>query len=88
MWYFHEHPEETGPADFKLATLCQYFGVAFHAASAHEAVADVSATVALYQAIRRRSPDSDLLLPVRSRIMPATEHPVRGPARRGGRYAA
>ncbi len=88
MWYFHEHPEEADPADFKLATLCQYFGVNLHAASTHDALADVSATVALCQAIRRRSPDSDLFIPVRTRIMPATEHPVRGPARRGGRYAA
>jgi DNA polymerase III epsilon subunit-like protein len=88
MWYFQEHKEEPLPADFKLATLCHYFGVAFHAASAHEALADVSATVALYQAIRRRSPDADLLIPVRTPIMPPTEHPVREPARRGGRYAA
>jgi DNA polymerase III epsilon subunit-like protein len=88
MWYFHEHQDEPLPADFKLATLCQYFGVILHAASAHEALADVSATVALCQAIRRRSPDSDLFIPVRTPIMPPTEHPVREPARRGGRYAA
>jgi DNA polymerase III epsilon subunit-like protein len=58
MWYFHEHQCERLPSDFKLATLCQYFGVTFHAASAHEALADVSATVALCQAIRKRSPGS------------------------------
>ncbi len=56
MWYFHEHQDVPLPSDFKLATLCQYFGVTFHAASAHEALADVSATVALCQAIRKRSP--------------------------------
>ena len=54
-WYFNEHPDEPLPADFKLATLCQYFGVALHAASAHEALADVSATLALCQALRKRS---------------------------------
>src|SRR5207237_10194640 len=59
MWYFHEHQDEPLPADFKLATLCQYFGVTLHAASAHEALADVSATVALCQAIRRRSRGSE-----------------------------
>lgn len=49
MW----HTAETGcsPKDFKLATLCQYFGVPFHAASAHDALADVIATVALYRSI-------------------------------------
>jgi DNA polymerase III epsilon subunit-like protein len=62
MWYFHEHQDEPAPRDFKLATLCQYFGVTFHAAAAHEALADVSATLALCQAMRRRSPNSDLFL--------------------------
>jgi DNA polymerase III epsilon subunit-like protein len=68
MWYFQEHHGEPGPKDFKLATLCQYFGIDFHAASAHEALADVSATVALCQAIQRRSLDSDLLMPVRNHM--------------------
>ena len=54
MWYFHEHTNEPLPANFKLATLCHQFGVKFHAAGAHEALADVSATVALCQAMRRR----------------------------------
>jgi DNA polymerase III epsilon subunit-like protein len=51
MWYFAERPGLKPPRDFKLATLCEYFGVAFHAAAAHEAVADVTATVGLYQAL-------------------------------------
>ncbi len=59
MWYFHEHQDVPLPSDFKLATLCQYFGVTFHAASAHEALADVSATVALCQVIQKRSASSD-----------------------------
>jgi DNA polymerase III epsilon subunit-like protein len=48
MWYFQEHPNETPPADFKLATLCRHFGIPHHAASAHDALADVCATVGLY----------------------------------------
>jgi DNA polymerase III epsilon subunit-like protein len=66
MWYFHEHQDEPLPSDFKLATLCKHFEVPFHAASAHEALADVSATVALSQAIRRRLTTPDLFLPVRT----------------------
>jgi DNA polymerase III epsilon subunit-like protein len=53
IWYFAEHPLDRRPLDFKLATLCQHFGVPFHAASAHDALGDVAATVALYQALRR-----------------------------------
>jgi exodeoxyribonuclease-1 len=60
MWLVAEcstrHPP---PRDFKLATLCRYFGVPFHAADAHEALSDVSATLRLYQAIvGRRQNDS------------------------------
>jgi DNA polymerase III epsilon subunit-like protein len=55
IWYFQEHANERPPRDFKLSTLCQYFGVPLHAASAHEALADVSATLALYRAMRERS---------------------------------
>ena len=51
MWYFAERPEVRSPKDMRLATLCDYFGVTFHAAAAHEALADVSAMVALYRAL-------------------------------------
>lgn len=51
MWYFAEHSKVVPPRDYKLATLCQYFRVPFHAAAAHEALADASATVGLYRAI-------------------------------------
>ena len=54
LWYFQEHPDEMPPVDFKLATLCNYFGVPFHAANAHDAVGDVNATVALYRAMSER----------------------------------
>jgi DNA polymerase III epsilon subunit-like protein len=51
MWFFEERRDEPPPPNFKLATLCQHFGVSFHAASAHEALADVAATVNLYRAL-------------------------------------
>jgi DNA polymerase III epsilon subunit-like protein len=52
IWYFTENPHELPPKDYKLATLCQHFRVPLHAAAAHEALADVSATVGLYRALR------------------------------------
>ena len=55
LWYFQEHSDETRPTDFKLATLCNHFGVPFHAANAHDALGDVTATVDLYRAISKRS---------------------------------
>jgi DNA polymerase III epsilon subunit-like protein len=55
LWYFEEHPNELPPGDFKLATLCKHFGVPFHAANAHDALGDVTATVGLYQAMIKRS---------------------------------
>jgi DNA polymerase III epsilon subunit-like protein len=51
MWFFEEHRYKPPPPHFKLATLCHYFGVPFHAASAHEALGDVSATLGLYRAL-------------------------------------
>ena len=55
LWWFQEHPDVTPPTDFKLATLCNHFGVPFHAASAHDALGDATATVALYRAMSKRS---------------------------------
>ncbi len=49
--YFAEHPELRRPNNLKLATLCDYFGIPLHAAAAHEALADVTATLALYHAL-------------------------------------
>lgn len=54
QWFFQEHPDEPAPADFKLATLCHHFDVPFHAANAHDALGDVTATLALYRALRER----------------------------------
>jgi DNA polymerase III epsilon subunit-like protein len=53
MWHFVTSGA-TSPANFQLATLCEHFGVPFHAAAAHEALADVTATVRLFQALRRQ----------------------------------
>ncbi len=55
VWLFHEDKSLTPPADFKLATLCQYFGVRLRPEEAHDAMADVRATVELYQAMMTRS---------------------------------
>lgn len=51
IWLFHEDQSLTPPPDFKLLTLCHYFGVSFKSSEAHEALADVRATVDLYRAI-------------------------------------
>lgn len=50
LWLFHEHKSLTPPADYQLATLCQYFDVRLKNHEAHEALADIRATVALYRA--------------------------------------
>lgn len=55
MWLFHEDRTLRPPADFKLGTLCDYFGVTLHPADTHDALADVRATVGLYRAIHSRS---------------------------------
>ena len=51
-WFFHESPRLPLPDDYRLGTLCEYFGVPLHPHDAHEALADVRATVALYRAMR------------------------------------
>ncbi len=55
LWSVSEEPGLSPPSDHKLATLCEHFGVPFHAASAHEALGDVIATVGLYRALRLTS---------------------------------
>ena len=49
MWYFHEDRSMLPPQDFKLGTLCCHFGVPFNLFEAHDALADVRATVELYR---------------------------------------
>lgn len=53
MWHF-TLSDDKAPSNFQLATLCEHFDVSFHAAAAHEALADATATVRLFQAIRRQ----------------------------------
>ncbi len=48
QWYFAERPELEPPANYKLATLCAHFGIPHHAADAHDALHDVTATMLLY----------------------------------------
>lgn len=55
LWLFHEDKSLTPPADYQLGTLCQYFGVRFKSHEAHEALADVRATIALYRETVPRS---------------------------------
>jgi DNA polymerase III epsilon subunit-like protein len=50
-WLFHEHPQLPSPDDFRLGTLCEYFGVPLNPADAHEALADARAALAVYRAI-------------------------------------
>ena len=52
-WLFQEHPELASPDDFRLATLCKYFGISLHPAEAHEALVDARAALHVYRAIIR-----------------------------------
>ena len=49
-WLFHEQKILTPPTDFRLRTLCEYFGVQLRDEDAHNALNDVRATVGLYRA--------------------------------------
>jgi hypothetical protein len=51
MWLIHERKHMTPPADYKLGTLCEYFGVRLRPEEAHNALFDVRATLELYKAI-------------------------------------
>jgi len=53
IWHFQESPNQKPPANFKLLTLCRYFGVRFDERDAHDALNDARATVALYRAMTR-----------------------------------
>ena len=59
LWLFEENKSLTPPVDFKLGTLCEYFGVPLSPEEAHDALADVRATVELYRALV--SADTDAL---------------------------
>ena len=55
LWLFQEQPSLIPPRDFKLGTLCQYFGIPWSRAAAHDALHDVRATVQLYRQLRAAS---------------------------------
>ena len=48
LWWFDER--RIAPVDFKLSTLCQYFGIPVH--ETHDALADVRLTVQLAKALQ------------------------------------
>lgn len=54
LWLFDEDKSLTPPTDFKLGTLCEYFGVRLRAEDAHDAFNDVRATVELYREMGAR----------------------------------
>jgi DNA polymerase III epsilon subunit-like protein len=58
MWLFHEEQSLALPDDFKLGTLCKYFGVELRPDEAHDALADARATARLYQAMRSYRPQT------------------------------
>jgi DNA polymerase III epsilon subunit-like protein len=55
LWLFDEDKSLTPPTDYKLQTLCEFFGVHLPAEDAHDAFNDVRATVELYRAIKNTS---------------------------------
>lgn len=74
MWLFHEHPSLTPPADYKLGTLCRYFGVPLRFHEAHDALADVRATVELY----RRMSMLDAAMTAQSPVPAQATHTTNG----------
>jgi len=50
-WLFQECKHLTPPTNYKLTTLCDYFGVPLKDDEAHDALNDVRATVELYRAL-------------------------------------
>jgi DNA polymerase III epsilon subunit-like protein len=59
MWQFWT-TGSISPASFKLQDLCQHFGVPFHAAKAHDALGDVTATLQLFRAMNERKAKTSL----------------------------
>ena len=55
FWMFERDKQLTPPRDYKLGTLCEYFGVVLKEEEAHDALVDVRATANLYRAIQARS---------------------------------
>jgi DNA polymerase-3 subunit epsilon/ribonuclease T len=53
IFHFYEHSELPAPDDFELGTLCRHFNIPLD--GAHDALADVRATLSLYAAILQAS---------------------------------
>lgn len=65
LWHFAKAAEPPS-TNCQLATLCAHYGVPFHAAKAHDALGDATATVQSYRALSSR-----LILPGGlARLMP------------------
>ena len=60
LWLFDEDKSLTPPTNYKLGTLCEFFGVKLRPEHAHDAFNDVRATVELYRAIKNHSQLSSL----------------------------
>lgn len=54
-WLFAEDTSLTPPANYRLATLCEYFRVKLPDDAAHDALHDVRATLALYRAMKEHA---------------------------------
>jgi len=52
LWWFDERPELAKPTDYKLGTLCAYFGIPVPKEEAHTALGDVRLVVALARAMK------------------------------------
>jgi len=60
LWLFDEDKSLTPPLNFKLGTLCEFFGVPLKPEEAHDALNDVRATVRLYRAMREHGAIAEL----------------------------
>ena len=49
VFYFDEHPDKIPPQNFKLTTVCEYFGIAID--GAHDALTDARLCAAVHRAI-------------------------------------
>ena len=53
MWLSQESERDFSPTDFKLVSLCEYFGIEHTTKEAHDAFNDVRATLLLYREMRK-----------------------------------
>lgn len=58
MWQFAVSGRPP-PPNYQLATLCQHLQIPFHAAAAHDALGDVTATVQMFQALVNLEPENN-----------------------------